>query len=105
MDNEPPYHIVTPAMHKSKEDVAKLFHEKKGTPLDWTPQQITAYVRKLLREKYPQADAGITGANFLIADIGGVMVCENEGNAFMSVAFPKIQITIAGIEKIIPIVN
>lgn len=102
MDNEPPYHIVTPAMHKSKEDVAKLFHEKKGTPIDWTPQQITAYVRKLLREKYPQADAGITGANFLIADAGGVMVCENEGNAFMSIAFPKIQITIAGIEKLIP---
>lgn len=102
MDNEPPYHIVTPAMHKSKEDVAKLFHEKKGTPIDWTPQQITAYVRQLLREKYPKADAGITGANFLIADMGGVMVCENEGNAFMSVAFPKVQITIAGIEKIIP---
>jgi L-lactate dehydrogenase complex protein LldF len=102
MDGEPPYHIVTPAMHKSKEDVAKLFHEKKGTPIDWTPQQITAYVRKMLREKYPIADAGITGGNFLIADIGGVMVCENEGNAFMSVAFPKVHIAIVGIEKIIP---
>jgi L-lactate dehydrogenase complex protein LldF len=102
MDNEPPYHIVTPAMHKSKEDVAKLFHEKRGTPIDWTPQQVTAYVRKELREKYPQADAGITGANFLVADIGGVMVCENEGNAYMSIAFPKVQITIAGIEKLIP---
>jgi L-lactate dehydrogenase complex protein LldF len=105
MDGEPPYHIVTPAMHKSKEDVAKLFHEKKGTPIDWTPQQITAYVRKLLREKYPIADAGITGGNFLIADIGGVMVCENEGNAFMSVAFPKVHIAIVGIEKIIPTLN
>ncbi len=105
MDGEPPYHIVTPAMHKSKEDVAKLFHEKKGTPIDWTPQQITAYVRKMLREKYPTADAGITGGNFLIADIGGVMVCENEGNAFMSVAFPKVHIAIVGIEKIIPTLN
>lgn len=102
MDGEPPYHIVTPAMHKSKEDVAKLFHEKKGTPIEYTPQQITAYVRKMLREKYPTADAGITGANFLIADIGGVAVSENEGNAFMSVAFPKIHIAIAGIEKLIP---
>ena len=102
MDDEPPYHIVTPAMHKSKEDVAKLFHAIKGTPEDFTPQQITAYVRKMLREKYPKADAGITGANFLIADIGGVEVSENEGNAFMSVSFPKIHIAIAGIEKLIP---
>jgi len=102
MDNEPPYHIVTPAMHKSKEDVAKLFNEKKGTPIDWTPQQITAYVRKMLREKYPKADAGITGGNFLLADVGGLVVCENEGNAFMSVAFPKVHIAIVGIEKILP---
>lgn len=105
MDGEPPYHIVTPAMHKSKEDVAKLFHEKKGTPLNWTPQQITGYVRNMLREKYPKADAGITGANFLVADMGGVVVCENEGNAFMSVAFPQVHIAIAGIEKIIPSLN
>jgi L-lactate dehydrogenase complex protein LldF len=102
MDHEPPYHIVTPAMHKSKEDVAKLFHEKKGTPIDYTPQQITAYVRKMLREKYPIADAGITGGNFLVADIGGVALNENEGNAFMSIAFPKVVISIVGIEKIIP---
>ncbi|HTA84404.1 MAG TPA: lactate utilization protein B [Bacteroidia bacterium] len=102
MDGEAPYHIVTPAMHKSKEDVAKLFNEKKGTPIDWTPEQITAYVRKMLREKYPVADAGITGGNFLIADIGGVEVSENEGNAFMSVAFPKVHIAIVGIEKILP---
>jgi L-lactate dehydrogenase complex protein LldF len=102
MDGEAPYHIVTPAMHKSKEDVAKLFNEKKGTPIDWTPEQITAYVRKMLREKYPKADAGITGGNFLIADIGGVEVSENEGNAFMSVAFPKVHIAIVGIEKILP---
>ncbi len=102
MDGQPPYHIVTPAMHKSKEDVAKLFNEKKGTPIDWSPEQITAYVRKMLREKYPKADAGITGGNFLIADIGGVEVSENEGNAFMSVAFPKVHIAIVGIEKILP---
>ena len=59
----------------------------------------------MLREKYPTADAGITGANFLIADIGGVAVSENEGNAFMSIAFPKIHIAIAGIEKLIPALN
>jgi L-lactate dehydrogenase complex protein LldF len=102
MDDEPPYHIVTPAMHKSKEDVAKLFHEKRGTPLDWTPQQITAYVREDLRSKYQTADVGVTGGNFLIADIGAVAVSENEGNALMSVSFPKIVISIVGIEKLVP---
>jgi len=102
MDDEAPYHIVTPAMHKSKEDVAKLFHEKLGTPLDWTPQQITAYVRKDLREKYQTADVGVTGGNFLVADIGAVALSENEGNALMSVSFPKIVISIVGIEKLIP---
>lgn len=100
--NEPPYHIVTPAMHLSKEDVAKTFNEKQGTPIDWGPPQIVAHVRKLLREKYTKAEAGITGGNFLIADVGGVAITENEGNALNSVAHPKIHITIVGIEKIIP---
>ncbi|MFI5151567.1 MAG: lactate utilization protein B [Bacteroidia bacterium] len=102
MDDEPPYHIVTPAMHKSKEDVAKLFHEKRGTPIDWTPQQITAFVREELRAKYQTADVGVTGGNFLIADLGAVGVTENEGNAMMSVSFPRIVISIVGIEKLIP---
>jgi L-lactate dehydrogenase complex protein LldF len=99
---EAPYHIVTPAMHLSKEDVAKTFHEQKGTPSGFTPAQITAYVRKFLREKYINAEAGITGGNFLIADIGAVCVSENEGNAWLSMAFPKVHIAIVGIEKIIP---
>ncbi|MFH1004993.1 MAG: LutB/LldF family L-lactate oxidation iron-sulfur protein [Bacteroidota bacterium] len=99
---EPPYHIVTPAMHLSKKDVAKTFHEKKGTPKNYTPQEITEYVRKFLREKYIVAEAGITGANFLIADIGGVAVTENEGNAWLSMAFPKVHIVVVGIEKMIP---
>ena len=99
---ERPYHIVTPIMHKSKEDVALLFNEKFGTPNDMTPTEIAGFVRKLLREKFVNADAGITGGNFLIADIGGVVVTENEGNAMMSVSFPKVHIAIVGIEKIIP---
>lgn len=102
LDGEPPYHIVTPAMHKSKEDVAALFHRKQGTPEDWTPQQVTLHVRELLRNKYPQAEVGVTGANFLIADVGAVAVSENEGNALMSVSFPKVHIAVAGIEKIVP---
>lgn len=100
--NEAPYHIVTPAMHLSKEEVAKTFHEKKETPIDWTPEQITTYVRLQLRQKYSQAEVGVSGANFLIADAGAVAVTENEGNGVLSMAFPKIQIVVAGIEKVVP---
>ena len=99
---EHPYHIVTPAMHLSKEDVAKTFHEKFELPIESTPKEITAFVRKKLRQKYQEAEIGITGANFIIADTGSVAVTENEGNAWMSVSFPRVHIAIAGIEKIIP---
>ena len=97
-----PYHIVTPAMHLSKEDIAKLFNERFGTPIDATPEQLTQKARELLREKYVRADAGITGANFLIADTGSIAISENEGNARLSTSFPKIHIAVVGIEKIIP---
>ena len=100
--NEPPYHIVTPAMHLSKEDVAKTFHEKQGTPENWTPQDIVAHVRQLLRKKYTEAEVGVSGGNFLIADIGAVAVTENEGNATLSMSYPKVHIAIVGIEKLIP---
>lgn len=102
LDGEAPYHIVTPAMHKSKEDVAKLFNKKLGTPIDFTPQQLTLKAREILREKYVQAEVGVTGANFIISDIGGIAVTENEGNARLSCAFPKTHIVIVGIEKMIP---
>ena len=102
LDGEKPYHIVTPAMHKSKEDIAELFNKKLGTPLDLSPEQLSLHVRMLLRDKYTEARVGITGANFLIADTGSISITENEGNALMSISFPKIQIAIAGIEKLIP---
>ena len=102
LDGETAYHIVTPAMHKSKEDVAKLFHEKLGTPIDLTPEQLTLKAREILRKKYVQAEVGVTGANFIIADMGAIAVTENEGNARLSCAFPKTHIAIVGIEKVIP---
>jgi L-lactate dehydrogenase complex protein LldF len=102
LDGESPYHIVTPAMHKSKEDVAKLFAEKLGTSPGLTPTQLTQVARGKLREKYPAAEIGITGANFLVADIGGIALTENEGNARLSCAWPKTHIAIVGIEKVIP---
>jgi L-lactate dehydrogenase complex protein LldF len=102
LDGEPPYHIVTPAMHKSKEDVAKLFNKKLGTPVNFTPEQLTLKAREVLREKYVQAEVGVTGANFIISDIGGIAITENEGNARLSCSFPKTHIVIVGIEKVIP---
>jgi len=102
LDGEPPYHIVTPAMHKSKEDVAKLFAEKLGTSPQLTPEELTLVARSKLREKYLEAEVGITGANFIIADAGAIAVTENEGNARLSCAWPKTHIVVAGIEKVIP---
>ena len=102
LDGEAPYHIVTPAMHKSKEDVAKLFTEKLGSPPGMSPSQLTQIARVKLREKYTQAQIGITGANFIIADSGSIALTENEGNGRLSCSWPKTHIVIVGIEKVIP---
>jgi L-lactate dehydrogenase complex protein LldF len=105
LDGEPPYHIVTPAMHKSKEDVAKLFAHKLGTPGGLTPEELTLVARQKLREKYVQAEVGVTGANFILPDIGAIALTENEGNARLSSAWPKTHIVVVGIEKVIPSVH
>ncbi|GAC1488198.1 MAG: LutB/LldF family L-lactate oxidation iron-sulfur protein [Flavisolibacter sp.] len=102
LDGEAPYHIVTPAMHKSKEDVARLFSQKLGTPPNLDPSQLTMVAREKIRGKYQRAEIGITGANFIIADIGAIAITENEGNARLSCSWPKTHIVIVGIEKVVP---
>jgi L-lactate dehydrogenase complex protein LldF len=102
LDGEPPYHIVTPAMHKSKEDIARLFADKLGTDPKLTPEQLTLTAREVLRSKYVEAEVGVTGANFIIADTGSIAITENEGNARLSCAFPKTHIVVVGLEKVIP---
>lgn len=99
---EPPYHIVTPAMHLSKEDIAALFHERFKTAPDATPEQLTAYVRGVLREQFSTADIGITGGNFILADTGSIVLVENEGNARLTTTLPKTHIAVVGIEKMLP---
>jgi L-lactate dehydrogenase complex protein LldF len=99
---EKPYHIVTPVMQKSKEDIADLFHNLFDLEKGSTPEQITSFVRDKLRQDFVSADIGITGSNFLVADTGSVALTENEGNGMMSVSFPKVHIVVAGIEKLIP---
>ena len=97
-----PYHIVTPAMHLSRFDIAKIFTEHLHTDYTDDPQELTLIARRLLRDKYLQAEIGISGGNFLVADVGGVAVTENEGNARMCTTFPKTHIAIVGIEKMVP---
>ena len=99
---ERPYHIVAPALHMTRYDVAEVFTRKLGIPEETVPENQTMIARRVLREKFLAADIGITGANFLVADSGAVVVVENEGNARLTSSAPRIHIAIAGIEKVIP---
>jgi L-lactate dehydrogenase complex protein LldF len=99
---ETPYHIVTPVMHLTKEDIDQTFHEKLGTSLGSTAEELAGTAREVLRNEYIRADLGITGANFIIANTGMVSITENEGNARLCSALPKIHVAITGIEKVVP---
>lgn len=99
---EAPYHIIAPAIHKSKEDVSRLFQEKLHTPRYTEPVQMASEARKQLRQKFIEADMGITGANFLIAETGTLVLVTNEGNGRMCTSMPRIHVAITGMEKIIP---
>ena len=100
---EAPSHIVLPAIHIKKEEVGECFHEHLGTDAGASdPDYLTEAARGHLREKFLQADVGITGVNFAVAETGGFVVCTNEGNADLGVSLPKVHIACMGIEKIIP---
>jgi L-lactate dehydrogenase complex protein LldF len=100
--HERPYHIVAPALHKTRYEVADIFTAKLGVEREVVIEKQTMIARAKLREKFLTADIGITGANFLIADSGAVVVVENEGNARLSSSAPRIQVAVAGMEKLIP---
>lgn len=100
--HERPYHIVAPALHKTRYEVAELFSERLHIPQETVIEKQTAIARSVLREKFLAADIGISGANFLVADSGAIVIVENEGNARLTTSAPKIHIAIAGIEKVIP---
>ncbi len=100
---EPPSHIVMPAIHKKKEEIGELFHEKLGTPEGLAdPTRLTEAARGHLRERFMAAQAGLTGVNFAVAETGGVVVCTNEGNADMGTSLPPIHIACMGVEKVVP---
>jgi len=98
LSGETPYHIIAPALHKTREQVAEVLHAAPNA----TPEALTAIARATLRKKFLDAGIGITGANFLVADSGAIVLVENEGNARLSSSAPRIHIAISGIEKVIP---
>ena len=101
--NEAPSHIVLPAIHIRKEEVGDTFHQHLGTEAGASdPQYLTEAARGHLRTKFMEADVGITGVNFAIAETGAFVVCTNEGNADLGTALPKIHIACMGIEKLLP---
>src|SRR6267378_3017514 len=99
---EAPYHIVFPAMHLTRGDISDLFERELGSAPSQNPEDLTMIARKALRQKYITADVGLTGANFAIAETGMISITENEGNARLTAALPKVMISLLGIEKILP---
>ena len=100
--HEAPYHFVFPAMHLVRGEINELFQEKLGSKPTDEPEELMMIARQVLRSKYITADVGISGANFAIAETGMISITENEGNARLTCALPKVHIALMGIEKVLP---
>lgn len=101
-DHDPPSHIVAPALHKRKEQIRDVFKEKLGYEQSENPVELARHARKTLRQKFLDADIGITGCNFAVAENGTICLVTNEGNARLVTTIPKTQITVMGMERIVP---
>lgn len=103
MGNDEPSHIVVPALHRNRFEVAEIFREKMAKPdLTAEPEALTGAAREYLREKFLKVKIGVSGANFAIAETGGICVVESEGNGRMCVTMPDVLISLIGVEKVIP---
>jgi L-lactate dehydrogenase complex protein LldF len=103
LGDDTPSHIVVPALHRNRVEIQKLFQTTMGLPdLSGEPEALAAAARGFLREKFLRVKVGFSGANFLVADTGSVCVVESEGNGRMCITLPRVLITLAGIEKIVP---
>src|SRR6185369_8152893 len=102
LDGDAPSHIVTPMIHKDRAAVGRAFTRELGVPYTEDPRELTMIAREHLRRKYRDADLGISGGNFLVADTGSIVLCTNEGNADFCVAGPRVHVAMVGIEKLIP---
>jgi L-lactate dehydrogenase complex protein LldF len=92
-------------MHLSKEEISEIFQRELGCEATIDPEELTDIARRHLRQAYVTAELGISGANFLLADEGAILILENEGNARLSTACPKVHLSIAGIEKLLPSIS
>ncbi|WP_066304324.1 LutB/LldF family L-lactate oxidation iron-sulfur protein [Bacillus sp. FJAT-29814] len=101
-DHDPPSHIVAPALHKNKEEIRDVFNKKLGYTKTSKPEELAGHAREMLRKEYLTADIGITGCNFAVAETGSITLVTNEGNADLVTALPKTQITVMGMERIVP---
>lgn len=101
-DHDPPSHIVAPALHKNRSQIRDVFRDKFGYEGSDQPTEMTNYVRGILREKFLQADIGITGCNFAVANTGQVCLVTNEGNADLTMALPNTHIVVMGMERLVP---
>ncbi len=99
---ETPFHIIAPAMHKSKEQVADLFTKNLGIERLTDIPAMTIAARRALREKFLQADMGISGANFAVAETGTIVIVTNEGNGRMCTSLPKVHVAVMGMERVVP---
>jgi L-lactate dehydrogenase complex protein LldF len=97
-----PSHIIVPAVHLKKEEIAALFREKLGVEAPADPVELTTIARATLREKFLAADMGISGANFLVAETGTVVIVTNEGNGRMCTTLPDLHVAVVGIDKVVP---
>ncbi|WP_181347104.1 LutB/LldF family L-lactate oxidation iron-sulfur protein [Thalassobacillus sp. CUG 92003] len=102
VDEDPPSHIVTPALHKNKEQIRETLHTRKGYDETDDPQEMAQFAREQLRKEFLSADIGITGCNFAVAESGAVTLVTNEGNARLVTSLPKTQITVMGMERLVP---
>ncbi|MFP5111055.1 LutB/LldF family L-lactate oxidation iron-sulfur protein [Bacillaceae bacterium C204] len=101
-DHDPPSHIVVPALHKNKEQIRDVFTERLGYTKTSKPEELAWHAREMLRKEYLSADIGITGCNFAVAETGSFSLVTNEGNADLVTALPKTQITVMGMERLVP---
>jgi L-lactate dehydrogenase complex protein LldF len=100
--HEPPYHIVTPAMHLNRKQIGDLFREQLEPGLSDDPVELMAAARRKLRQAFFSAEMGISGANFIVADVGAIAISTNEGNGRLCTSVPRIHVAVTGIEKVIP---
>jgi L-lactate dehydrogenase complex protein LldF len=99
---ETPSHIIVPAIHKSKRQIAELFADKLGVPPTDDVAELTAVARRELRARFAAADLGVSGVNFGVAQTGTILVLENEGNARLATSLPRTHVAVMGIEKVVP---